>query len=509
MMLSRNALNQIKNKNVSIPESHIFSLPEKVLQFGTGILLRGLPDYYIDKANRLNKFNGRVVVVKSTNLGNTSVFDDQNGLYTHCIRGVKNGLPVEENIINASISRVLSASFQWNEILSCAHSADMQIIISNTTEVGIQYVEELLIENVCPHSYPAKLLAFLYERYIFFNGAESSGMIIIPTELLPDNASKLRSIINKLATHNNMDAAFINWIDQSNHFCNSLVDRIVPGGPDETLKTELENSFGYEDNLMIISEPYGLWAIEGNDYVKEKLSFSLVDNSVIIIPDIQAYRELKLRLLNGTHSLSCGLAFTAGFKTVLSAMNDPLFSSYIKQLMLSELVPSLPSYIEHNAAVDFASNVLERFYNPFIRHAWLNISLQYSSKIRLRCIPLLKNYIKKTGKIPQLFTLGFAAYIYFTHPVVKREDQYMGLNNQHEYLIQDEQALVYFNRWSEMSIKDLVQSTLSDNSFWSEDLSQIPQFPEAVEYLLNLLLSVGPSISLERTMQTYESINVY
>src|SRR5690348_1011934 len=124
MNLSRKNLDSISTPGVVKPVSRIFELTEKVLQFGTGVLLRGLPDYFIDKANRQGVFNGRVVVVKSTDAGDSSAFDSQDGLYTLCVRGIGKmernanvgpsdetlpGSPVEENIINSSISRVLSA----------------------------------------------------------------------------------------------------------------------------------------------------------------------------------------------------------------------------------------------------------------------------------------------------------------------------------------------------------------------------------------------------------------
>lgn len=124
MQLSKNAIRQIGAKQgLDIPDEKIFELPEKVLQFGTGVLLRALPDYFIDKANKQGLFNGRIVVVKSTD-SDSSAFDRQDGLYTVCVRGVENGKTVEENIINASVSRVLSAKTEWKRILECAHNPE-------------------------------------------------------------------------------------------------------------------------------------------------------------------------------------------------------------------------------------------------------------------------------------------------------------------------------------------------------------------------------------------------
>src|SRR6478736_7072530 len=106
MNLSRYTVKNIIAPGVELPDEALFDLPERVLQFGTGVLLRGLPDYYIDKANRQGIFNGRVVIVKSTSQGDTSAFDKQDGLYTICVRGLENGNKVEENFINSSVSRV-------------------------------------------------------------------------------------------------------------------------------------------------------------------------------------------------------------------------------------------------------------------------------------------------------------------------------------------------------------------------------------------------------------------
>src|ERR1700743_1688767 len=131
MNLSKDNLASITSPAVVKPATDIFYLPQRVLQFGTGVLLRGLPDYFIDKANRQGLFNGRIVVVKSTDSGDAGAFDRQDGLYTLCVRGIEDGQKVEENIICSAISRVLSARDQWQDILALARNTEMQIVISN------------------------------------------------------------------------------------------------------------------------------------------------------------------------------------------------------------------------------------------------------------------------------------------------------------------------------------------------------------------------------------------
>ncbi|MBS1932385.1 MAG: tagaturonate reductase, partial [Bacteroidetes bacterium] len=318
MVISQQALQKVvSSEKISVPQSAIFQLPEKILQFGTGVLLRGLPEFFIDNANKKGVFNGRIIVVKSTNSGDTNAFDEQDNLYTICVKGIENGNKVEEFFLNASISRVLSAQDEWNTILGYAADENIRVVISNTTEVGLVLKEDDSILAKPPLSFPGKLLAFLHQRFLHFAGSKEHGLVIIPTELIPDNGKKLQDILNRLAGLNKLDEVFIEWMNTANHFCSSLVDRIVPGKlkPDE--KKVIENQLGYEDDLMIMTEPYRLWAIEASDKkVNEILSFSVIDEGVIIAPDITVYRELKLRLLNGTHTLSCGLAVLARFSTV-------------------------------------------------------------------------------------------------------------------------------------------------------------------------------------------------
>ncbi len=213
MKLSAYTLKNISSANITVPDESLLELPEKVLQFGTGMLLRGLPDYFIDKANRMEIFNGRIVIVKTTSRGDAGAFDKQDGLYTVCVRGLQDGKKIEENIINSSISRVLNAANEWEQILECAHNQSLQVIISNTTEVGIKLVNDDIRRHP-PVSYPGKLLAFLYERFTAFNGSEKSGFVIVPTELIPDNGKKLESIVLELAHLNGLEDDFIEWVER-------------------------------------------------------------------------------------------------------------------------------------------------------------------------------------------------------------------------------------------------------------------------------------------------------
>ena len=479
MLLSRYNLKNISGNNVSVPDESILQLPEKVLQFGTGVLLRGLPDFFIDKANRQGIFNGRIVVVKSTDGGDAAAFEKQDSLYTLCIRGVEKGQAVEQNIICSSISRVLSAKQDWNAILECAHNPELQIIVSNTTEVGIELVNDD-IRRLPPVSYPGKLLAFLFERYKAFSGSPESGMVIVPTELISENGKKLEAIVLELAHLNSLEEKFIEWLEQHNEFCNSLVDRIVPGKPDAATRARLQEELGYQDDLLTMSESYSLWAIEGNGHTKTVLSFAAADESVVIAPDISLFKELKLRLLNGTHTLSCGVAILAGFKTVKEAMADRMMYNFISNLMKEEIAVAIPYEIPPAQSLEFADKVLDRFSNPTIEHQWQSITLNYTSKLKMRIVPVLKRYVELYNDIPSNMIVGLAAYLLFMKPVRQEGTSYFGGLHGETYLLNDDKAAVFQQAWQANETASVVKTILSNASLWETDLSRIPLLVEKV-----------------------------
>lgn len=462
---------------VQLPKQEVFSYPEKVLQFGTGVLLRGLCDYYIDKANRQGIFKGRVVLVKSTDRPGADAFTEQDGLFTHCIKGIDNGKAIEETVVNASISRTLTAATEWNAILELAQSADMQVIISNTTEVGIQYVANDPISGGSPKSFPAKLLAFLVARFDHFKGSGESGMVIVPTELIINNGDALKDIVLKLAADHQLPAAFITWLNTHNHFCNSLVDRIVPGAPDAQTNAAICADLGYTDKNLIISEVYSLWAIQGGSRVKDVLSFAKADAGVVIAEDIEIYRELKLRLLNGTHTLMCGMSYLLGFRLVKDVMANGYLSKLVMNLMLSELALAIPYKMDFKVADRFGRSVLDRFRNPFINHKLIDITVQYTTKMRMRNVPLLVNYYQEFGKAPELFAMGFAAYLQFMHAVKEENGKYFGDSNGELYPINCDYAGYFYEAWKDFDLKKI----LADTSLWGADLSALPGFEQAVQ----------------------------
>ncbi|WP_027303142.1 tagaturonate reductase [Rudanella lutea] len=487
--------------------------PERVLQFGTGVLLRALPDFYIDKANKQGIFEGSIAIVKSTD-GKTDGFAAQDNLYTVAVRGIQQGQSVEEITTVTAVSRVLSAQSEWKDILQIAKSPTLQVIISNTTEVGLTYVEESIFQNP-PKSFPAKLTAFLYERFKDVGGSRNRGLVVIPTELVTDNGLKLREMVEKLARYNELGKLFSKWLKFHVRFCNSLVDRIVPGKPDTEARQYLAQKTGYEDDLLTVAEPYNLWAIEGDERVREILSFAQVNPGVIIDEDITFYRERKLRLLNGTHSFTTPICYLMGNETVSENMQNALTAQFIERLMLDEIVPTVPQGMGENmgpdAVLQFGKDVIDRFSNPYIEHLLLNITLHQTAKMQARNVATIGRYYEKFNTVPKLMATGFAGYLLFMKPARKTDDGYVAEANVNggilTYPLRDDKATYFDEHWrnveagSETSVRQFVDAVLSDKGLWEVDLTQWPGFAEAVSSLLHQMLTEGVENTLAQQLK--------
>jgi len=346
---------------------------------------------------------------------------------------------------------VLSAVEDWTAMLEFAKSDDLSVVTSNTTEVGIVFAEENILDGV-PSSFPGKLLAVLHTRFIHYNGDPSKGLVIIPAELIEENGTKLADILNRLAAHNQLGEAFSHWLNQSNPICNTLVDRIVPGKLSAADQAATEAELGFSDALMIMAEPFGLWAIESTDQrVIDALGFCDEAKGCRVVPSIQKFKELKLRMLNASHTFSCGVSMIAGMEFVKDSMNNEAIQSFISQLALEEIAAAIiGDKISPAEAIAFGKAVLDRFSNPFLEHKWVSISAQFTLKMKIRCLPLIIATQEKTGLLPLKMLIGFSAY------------------------------LVQMNLVNSDGLATSLSNVLSDTETWGQDLTAIPGFLDKV-----------------------------
>lgn len=464
-----------------------FDFPERILQFGTGAFLRGFSDVFVDEANREGLFAGRIVMVGSTGSGRAEAINEQDGLYTVCIQGVEDGEIVHRCRIVGSVSRAVASPKNWSEVVEFATSPDLQFVISNTTEVGIRYDADDRPDLDPPRSFPGKLAALLHARAEALNYDSEGGLIILCCELIERNGSKLREIVLQLAGDWELGDDFARWVKSSCRFCNTLVDRIVPGTPDPARREELESRLGYRDPLVVQAEPYGLWAIEGGEALRRAIPFSEADPAIVITDDIGPFRERKVRILNGAHSSLVPLSFLCGNDTVSESMKDPQISMFVRRIMLEEIVPSMDRGGKEESR--FARQVIDRFANPFMHHELLSIALHQTSKMNVRVVPSIVGFTEKRGELPRGLLLGFAAFLVFALRKGRAAEA---------ELPEDSRAERIQSHWTAgEDTAEFVRAVAADESLWSHRLDELPGFVDTVARHVNAIQRDGAVHALE------------
>jgi len=389
-------------------------IPERVLQFGTGMLLRALCAASVDAANRAGRRAGRIVVVQSTPQGNARALNEQEGLFTLVERGLEHGQRVERARLIGAISRALVADTQWPAVREAAANPEIQVIVSNVTEAGFR------IDS----GFPARLTDVLHAR--FERLPEGPPVFVIPTELVPDNGPRLAAMVADHAARMPRPDAFRHWLATRVRFCSSLVDRITTGAPPAADRAALDARLGYPDALVTVAEPYAFWAIEGDPAALRQAFPIDVDDSIVFAPDIGYYAERKLRLLNATHTALAPLALLAGIRTVREAVEHPRLGTFLHRILFDEIIPATDLPAE--AAVQFARSVVERFRNPWLDHEWRMIATNQETKMRIRVVPLIPVFMTRRGRAPEGLALACAAHLTLLRQPVETLAEASGLS---------------------------------------------------------------------------------
>jgi tagaturonate reductase len=181
-------------------------------------------------------------------------------------------------------------------------------------------------------------------------------------------------------------------------------------------------------------------------------------------------------------------------------MTDPDLERFVTHVAMDEMVPSVR--VEQSGAIQFAHEVLDRFRNPHIVHPLINITLQYSSKMAMRNVQTLLNYVADHNAVPKFFSLGFAAYIVFSKVEHEEKGNYFGQREDEEYSINDDKGNLLAKHWQEFEgdTSVLVSGLLGEVSIWGQNLNDVPNFGVTVCYYIDLLLEKGAQAALEEIL---------
>jgi tagaturonate reductase len=470
--------------------------PIKVLQFGEGNFLRAFVDYFIDRANEAGKFDGDIVLVKPIEFGNLDMFHAQDCQYTVCLRGIVDGEPNVEKRVVTSVADAVDAYREYAKYNDFAKLDSLRYIVSNTTEAGIVYDDTDKFEAEPPKTYPGKLCKFLYTRYKHFNGAADKGLVMLPVELIDDNGLHLKECVVKFAKLWNLEDGFLKWLDDACVFTQTLVDRIVTGYPRDDAE-ELWKEFGYQDNIVVTAEPFGLWVIESSKDISKEFPLPDAGLPVIFTEDHHPYKQRKVRILNGAHTSFVLAAYLSGYDYVRESLEDELIGNFMHETIYDEVIPTLD--LPKEDLLNFAQAVDGRFKNPYIKHALLSISLNSVSKWRARCMPSLLGYVERKGELPKHLTFSIAALMAFYTGSEIRDKALIGHRDGQEYNIMDDKAVLeFFAANSAKPSAEFVHAYLTNEGFHGQDLTKVAGLEAAVVSYLDDIRTLGMRKAIEK-----------
>ncbi|MFC4222037.1 tagaturonate reductase [Flagellimonas marina] len=488
-MIDTLSMERLNRTTANSPVHH----PERVLQFGAGNFLRAFSNWMIDILNRKTDFDGNVIVVKPTQGGDYTALRIQDGLFHAVIDGIEDGHMVSEISLITCISKIIHAYDQWETFLATAEQPEIRFIISNTTEAGIAYSDKDSFLDNPPSEFPAKLTRWLYHRFLHFEGDGDKGCILLPCELIENNGNVLLQNILKYVTLWNLGADFQTWLDTNNFFCNTLVDRIVSGYPQDRAQDILTRT-GFQDSLLVAGELYHSWIIEAPPIVKKELPISKTDLNVQFVENLTPFRKLKVHILNGAHTAMVPVGYIAGLYTVKDCMDDKMVFNFIRGLLLEEIGPTLEDFSKDQVE-NYIDTVLDRFKNPTLKHFLLSISLNSISKFKTRLLPVFEAYCTQQGTFPKHIAFSLACLIRF----------YKGEFGGKEIALNDDKdTLLFFkNEWNTVTygngtLPEMVHTILSNRNIFNKDLTRYNGLADYVAHVIFNIEQNGVKNSLQK-----------
>lgn len=368
-----------------------------VLQFGEGNFIRAFFDWMLQKIEDTTGEKHTVFLVQPIDRGRVEEIVDA-GEYHVLLRGYQEG---EYREILDPVRVVAGGCNPFTPeglkaMLEAAMSPDLRVVTSNTTEAGIFYEEKGV-----PHNYPSLLAAALEKRA----GAGLPPLFIIPLELIENNGAALKDCLEKYGRLWNYGPAYFRYLEACT-FYDTLVDRIVTGFPSKE-SAEVFRKIGREDRNVTAGELFHLFVLQGDKSILDVLPFQKAGLNAVVTGDrLSFYRDRKVRVLNGVHTASVPVALLAGVEYVKDFVEDERFAPRLRSLVHDEIVPAFSDDAE---AHQYGDDVLERFRNPALEHAFRSIALNSVAKSNTRLRPTLEGYFEKFGELPPVLTECIAA----------------------------------------------------------------------------------------------------
>ena len=441
-----------------------------IVHIGTGAFFRAFVALYTDDAIKLSKKNHWGIIAANLFHGHelADAFKWQNQQY--------NVLEIDSNGTEScktvdAVLDILPVRDNREPLLKWLSHAQIRLVTLTITEKGYclnpadgtLMLDHSLIEHDLQNpGHPKSAIGLLVEALNRRQKQNIKPFAILSCDNIPDNGQRLRKAL--LAYAEVVQPGLAEWMEETVKTPSTMVDRIVPAITPEALK-QVSNHTGMDDPCAVVTEKFRQWVIE--DDLPESPPWYQIE-SVKFVPTVHPYETMKLRVLNGSHSLIAYAGSLAGYETIADAIQDDNIARLVKRYMLQEAIPTLPPVdidLKH-----YAESLLERFANQSLKHRTIQVAMDGSQKIPQRWLAGLEQLLNQQ-KDCTCTLLGIACWLRFLG----------GLNDNGKTLdVQDplaEELQATVSRYSDQP-EQLVRQLLGETRVFQPALAGQPRVNE-------------------------------
>lgn len=302
---------------------------------------------------------------------------------------------------------------------------------------------------------------------------------VMSCDNMPENGHVTRNVVCAYAR--TVDAALARWIEENVTFPSTMVDRIVPAVTAETLE-KIEQLTGVRDPAGVACEPFRQWVIEDN-FVAGRPAWEKADAE--LVSDVVPFEEMKLRMLNGSHSFLAYLGYLAGYQHINECMEDEHYRRAAHALMLREQAPTLK--VEGVDLAHYADLLIARYSNTALRHRTWQIAMDGSQKLPQRMLDSVRWHLAQ-GSDFSLLALGVAGWMRYVGGI---DEQGQAIEVCDPLLAVIQQAV---NSSAEGEAR--VEALLGIEAIFGRELPKERAFVAQVQKAYQMLLAKGAKVTV-------------
>ncbi len=379
-----------------------------IVHLGIGAFHRAHQAVYTEHALASGDLRWGILGASLRSPDTRDALNPQDGLYTVAVKG-PGGTAMQ---VVGAIGSVLVAPEDPEALIRAMAHPHIRIVSLTVTEKGYCHdpatrrlkedhpdIVHDLANPLVPRSAPGFLVAALERRF----AAGLPPFTVLTCDNLPSNGKTVRNVVTRFAALR--DPALGRRIEDAVAFPCTMVDRIVPATTDAD-RSAVAAALGTTDAWPVMTEPFSQWVIEDR-FPQGRPDWAAAGAEMT--DHVEPYEDMKLRLLNGSHSTLAYLGHLSGCETVADAMADEGISALVEGLMNEEVTPTLAVPPGADLAA-YKRSLLERFRNPELRHRTWQIAMDGTQKLPQRLLGTARDRLKAGAPIERI-ALGVAAWM--------------------------------------------------------------------------------------------------